>query len=136
MVGWRPLHAGTAREDASVAGSLLLAVPDDDGTLRYVGKVGTGFKEAERREVVRHLHPVDDAPLDGVPRTEAVHARWAAPERVAEVTYGDWTSDPADLGTHGGDEGGGADDEGPRLRHSVWRGWRDDKRPDDVGVES
>ncbi|GAB3102235.1 ATP-dependent DNA ligase [Isoptericola nanjingensis] len=136
VVGWRPLHAGTGREDARVAGSLLLAVPDDGGVLRYVGKVGTGFKEAERREVVRHLHPVDDAPLDGVPRTEAVHARWAAPERVAEVTYGDWTSDPADLGTHGGDEGGGADDEGPRLRHSVWRGWRDDKRPDDVGVES
>lgn len=136
VVGWRPLHAGTGREDARVAGSLLLAVPDDDGVLRYVGKVGTGFKEAERREVVRRLRPVDDAPLDGVPRTEAVHARWAAPERVAEVTYGDWTSDPADLGAHDPDGGGGADDEGPRLRHSVWRGWRDDKRPADVRVES
>ncbi|MFI2294630.1 ATP-dependent DNA ligase [Isoptericola sp. NPDC019571] len=133
VVGWRPLHAGTGREDARVAGSLLLAVPDDGGVLRYVGKVGTGFKEAERREVVRRLRPVDDAPLDGVPRTEAVHARWAAPERVAEVTYGDWTSDPADLGAA---DDGGAEDEGPRLRHSVWRGWRDDKRPDDVGVES
>ncbi|MFI2101913.1 ATP-dependent DNA ligase [Isoptericola sp. NPDC019693] len=134
VVGWRPLHAGTGREDRRVAGSLLLAVPDDDGVLRYVGKVGTGFKEAERREVVRHLRSVEQAPLDGVPRAEAVHARWAAPERVAEVTYGDWTSDPADLGAP--DDGTHrADDEGPRLRHSVWRGWRDDKRPADVRVE-
>ncbi|SKC67777.1 ATP-dependent DNA ligase [Krasilnikoviella flava] len=130
VVGWRPLHAGTGREDARVAGSLLLAVPDDGGVLRYVGKVGTGFKEADRRDVVRRLRPVDDAPLAGVPRAEAVHARWAAPERVAEVTYGDWTSDPADLGA--ADEVG---DEGPRLRHSVWRGWREDKRPGDVVVE-
>ncbi len=136
VVGWRPLHAGTGREDARVAGSLLLAVPDDGGVLRYVGKVGTGFKEAERRDVVRHLRPVDDAPLDGVPRTEAVHARWAAPERVAEVTYGDWTSDPADLGASDDGAGDRADDEGPRLRHSVWRGWRDDKRPADVRVET
>jgi len=136
VVGWRPLHAGTGREDARVAGSLLLAVPADDGVLRYVGKVGTGFKEAERRDVVRHLRPVDDAPLDGVPRTEAVHARWAAPERVAEVTYGDWTSDPADLGASDDSADHRADDEGPRLRHSVWRGWRDDKRPEDVRVET
>ncbi|MFD6175775.1 MULTISPECIES: ATP-dependent DNA ligase [unclassified Isoptericola] len=139
VVGWRPLHAGTGREDARVAGSLLLAVPGDDGVLRYVGKVGTGFKEADRREVVRRLRAVDDAPLDGVPRAEAVHARWAAPERVAEVTYGDWTSDPADLGAAGDRAGDGAGDgtdhEGPRLRHSVWRGWRDDKRPADVRVE-
>ncbi|MEL7974502.1 ATP-dependent DNA ligase [Isoptericola sp. F-RaC21] len=131
VVGWRPLHAGTGREDVRVAGSLLLAVPDDGGTLRYVGKVGTGFTEADRRAVVRRLHPVDEAPLDGVPRAETVHARWAAPERVAEVSYGDWTSDPADLGA--ADDGG---DEGPRLRHSVWRGWREDKRPEDVTVEA
>ncbi|MFE7406162.1 ATP-dependent DNA ligase [Isoptericola sp. NPDC057559] len=132
VVGWRPLHAGTGREDATVAGSLLLAVPDDGGALRYVGKVGTGFKEAERRQVVRRLRPVDDAPLDGVPRAEAVHARWAAPEQVAEVEYGDWTRDPGDLGEADDDL---PDDEGPRLRHSVWRGWRDDKRPADVQVE-
>ncbi|GAA1737949.1 ATP-dependent DNA ligase [Isoptericola hypogeus] len=125
VVGWRPLHAGTGREDPRVAGSLLLAVPDDDGVLRYVGKVGTGFKEADRRDVVRRLRPVDDAPLDGVPRTEAAHARWAAPDRVAEVTYGDWTSDPTNP----------SESDPPRLRHSVWRGWRDDKSLGDVVVE-
>nr|WP_166848936.1 ATP-dependent DNA ligase [Isoptericola sp. BMS4] len=124
VVGWRPLHAGTGREDARVAGSLLLAVPDGDGTLRYVGKVGTGFREAERRDVVAALTPVDSAPLDGVPRSEAVHARWTAPDRVAEVSYGDWTADAGDDGT---DE--------PRLRHAVWRGWRADKSPADVVVE-
>ncbi|MEN5072602.1 ATP-dependent DNA ligase [Isoptericola cucumis] len=125
VVGWRPLHAGTGREDARVAGSLLLAVPDADGTLRYVGKVGTGFREADRRQVVQRLRRVDRAPLDDVPRPEAAHARWAAPERVAEVSYGDWTSDPAHP----------SPDDPPRLRHAVWRGWRTDKSPADVTVE-
>lgn len=130
VVGWRPLHAGTGREDARVAGSLLLAVPDGTGTLQYVGKVGTGFTEADRRAVVRRLRPVPDPPLDGVPRPEAAHARWAAPERVAEVSYGDWTGTPGDSGS---DREASADP--PRLRHSVWRGWRDDKSPAEIRVE-
>ncbi|MCA5893738.1 ATP-dependent DNA ligase [Isoptericola sp. NEAU-Y5] len=126
VVGWRPLHAGSGQEDPAVAGSLLLALPDADGSLRYVGKVGTGFREADRRQVVRRLRPVDAAPLDGVPRPEAAHARWAAPEHVAEVSFGDWTSDPARPSS----------DDPPRLRHAVWRGWRDDKTPADVVVET
>jgi bifunctional non-homologous end joining protein LigD len=128
VVGWRPLHAGLATEDPTVAGSLLLAVPGDDGALRYVGKVGTGFREADRRAVVAALTPVEEAPLDGVPRVEAVHARWAAPERVAEVTYADWTVQAGASDAAGDDEA--------RLRHAVWRGWRDDKDPADVTVES
>ncbi len=122
VVGWRPLHAGTGTEDARAAGSLLLAVPDG-GTWRYVGKVGTGFRERERRDVVTALRPAAEAPLDGVPRIEAQHARWAVPERVAEVSFAGWTAVGSDGGTS------------DRLRHAVWRGWRPDKSPSDVAVE-
>ncbi len=83
-----------------------------------------------RQQVRRRLRPVPDPPLDGVPRPEAAHARWAAPERVAEVSYGDWTGTPGDSGS---DREASADP--PRLRHSVWRGWRDDKSPAEIRVE-
>lgn len=128
VVGWRPLHAGTGRADVRTAGSLLLAVPvavPDGGTrLRYVGKVGTGFRERERRDVAARLTAVEreDAPLDGVPAVEAAHARWTEPVLVGEVEYAAWTARPDDLGV--GEEA--------RLRHAVWRGWRPDKTPQDI----
>ena len=121
VVGWRPLHAGAPGEDVRTAGSLLLAVPDG-GTWRYVGKVGTGFRDRDRRDVVAALQEVPSAPLEGVPAVEARHARWATPERVAEVGFAGWTSV-------------GADGAEARLRHAVWRGWRPDKAPADVVVE-
>src|SRR5690606_33866989 len=131
VVGWRPLHAGSGRADVRNVGSLLLAVPvpvPDGGTrLRYVGKVGTGFRERDRRDIAARLSDLerDDAPLDGVPASEAAHARWTEPTLVGEVEYADWTARPDDVG---------ADDES-RLRHAVWRGWRPDKTPQDVTTE-
>ena len=129
VVGWRPMHAGTGRADVRTMGALLLAVPRTDGDgLRYVGKVGTGFKEKERREIATTLRALERAtpPLDGVPRPEAAHVRWVSPSRVAEVEYADWTGDPADPDLAGE----------VRLRAAVWRGWRPDKTPEDVSVES
>lgn len=127
VVGWRPMHAGTGRADDRTMGALLLAVPAPDGELRYVGKVGTGFKERERREIATTLRDLErkTAPIDGIPRPEAAHSRWVTPSRVAEVEYADWTGDPADP-----DLGGEV-----RLRAAVWRGWRPDKDPAEVTVE-
>ncbi len=131
VVGWRPLHAGEAREDDRTMGSLLLALPaptDEDGAaLRYVGKVGTGFREKERREIATRLRATErkTPPLDGVPRAEARHARWVTPRLVGEVEYGEWTADPTDPDLV----------QEARLRHPAWRGWRDDKEPADVVVE-
>ncbi|WP_159794288.1 ATP-dependent DNA ligase [Puerhibacterium puerhi] len=123
VVGWRPLHAGTHREDDHRAGSLLLAVPVD-GELRYAGKVGTGFTEADRRAVAQRLHALarKTPPVEGVPRPEARHARWVTPRLVGEVEMAEWTGDPAQ-------------DPDARLRQPSWRGWREDKTPDDVVVE-
>ncbi len=93
-------------------GALLLGVPDpaDPQRLRYVGKVGTGFSDAE---LVRLRALLDDRaaarnPFDTLPRTEQRTARWVRPELVGEVR-------------HAGMTGGG------RLRQPSWRGLRPDK---------
>ena len=108
--GWRP-GEGERRGDL---GALLLGMPGPTG-LVYVGRVGTGFSAAERRRILTALEPLaaDVSPFDEVPAEDAAGARWVLPERVAEVALTGWT---------GGD----------RLRHAVWRGWRPDKRPDEV----
>ena len=108
--GWRP-GAGAR---SGTFGALLLGIPDGD-TLHYVGRVGTGFKDWQLRDIMEQLEPlvVDDSPFKDIPREDAAGARWVKPVLVAEVTFGNWT--------------------GPgRLRHPVWRGWRPDKSPADV----
>ncbi len=116
--GWRP---GNGRR-ADTVGSLLIGVPmpaDGGATvLRYVGRVGSGFSDAELRRTADRFRELarDDCPLDGVPRPDARDAHWIEPTLVGEVSYSEWTGDQ-------------------RLRHPVWRGWRPDKAPDEVRVE-
>ncbi|NDO89389.1 ATP-dependent DNA ligase [Cellulosimicrobium composti] len=124
VVGWRPGHG----DRTHLVGSLLLAVPDD-GRLVYVGRVGSGFTDAERRDLVTELGRIErtTAPATGVPREDARDARWVSPRRVAEVVYAEWT---------GPGEGEGDDIPFGKLRHPVWKGWRRDKSPDDVVLEA
>jgi bifunctional non-homologous end joining protein LigD len=115
--GFRP---GNGRR-AGTVGSLLIGVPVDDGDgtrLRYVGRVGSGFSDAELDRIAKQFRSmaIDDCPLDQVPRLDARDAQWIEPTLVGEVSYGEWTGDH-------------------RLRHPVWRGWRPDKTPDQVLVE-
>lgn len=112
--GWRP---GAGRRAGGV-GSLLLGVPGPEG-LRYVGHVGTGFTAAMLDEVADRLRPLaqPDSPFAGeLPRADARDAQWVRPELVGEVRYAERTRDG-------------------RLRHPSWRGWRPDKRPDEVVEE-
>lgn len=120
VVGWRPGHG----ERTHLVGSLLLAVPDGD-RLVYVGRVGSGFTDAERRDLVAELGRIErtTAPATGVPREDARDARWVSPRRVAEVVYAEWT---------GPGEGEGDDIPFGKLRHPVWKGWRRDRSPADV----
>ncbi|WGM20959.1 ATP-dependent DNA ligase [Paenarthrobacter sp. OM7] len=108
--GWRP-GAGAR---SGTFGSLLLGIPDGD-KLHYVGRVGSGFKDWQLRDIMEKLEPhvVSASPFADIPREDAAGATWVSPGLVAEVTFGEWT--------------------GPgRLRHPVWRGWRPDKSPSDV----
>ncbi|WP_136030631.1 non-homologous end-joining DNA ligase [Microbacterium sp. PF5] len=113
IVGIRP---GKGERDGTL-GSLLLAVPDE-GELRYVGRVGTGFSDRMLRELMARLEPlrVSAPPLDGVPRPDASDALWVRPQLVGEVEFGNWTPDGI-------------------LRHARWRGLRPDKTPDEITVE-
>ncbi|KHL02696.1 ATP-dependent DNA ligase [Sinomonas humi] len=113
--GWR--EGKGSRE--STVGSLLLGIPDDDGALRYAGKVGTGFSERDLVEIAKKLHRIErkTTPFGDIPREDTLDAHWVQPKLVGEVRYGEWT----DAG---------------RLRHPVWRGWRPDKEPKDVRVEA
>lgn len=111
VVGWRPGKRKIA--------SLLLAVPDDDGALRYAGRVGSGFTDRQLTEIAARLEPLEreTSPATEVPREDAADARWVEPEHVGEVEHAQWTADG-------------------RLRHARWRGWRPDRSPEDVRREA
>lgn len=114
--GWLP-GEGTR---AGRLGALLVGVhdaPGDGGPLRYAGRVGTGFKEAELQRLAGLLAPLatDECPFDPPPpRLDLARgATWVRPELVAEVAYGEWTGDH-------------------RLRHPSYLGLRTDKGADQV----
>lgn len=100
-------------------GALLLGEPDDDGLLRYVGKVGTGFDDVQLAALRSHLDElvVDTSPFaTAVPRV-AIRpgVTWLEPELVAEVAYSERT-------------GNGY------LRQARYRGLRPDKAASDVNA--
>jgi bifunctional non-homologous end joining protein LigD len=107
--GWTP---GAGRRLGAI-GALLLGLYDDQGILRYVGQVGTGFTQQTLADLQRLLTPleVDRPPFgDPVPRAQAGDAHWVSPLMVGEVAYRTVTPDR-------------------RLRHPAWRGLRPDREP-------
>ncbi|GAA2112229.1 hypothetical protein GCM10009841_35720 [Microlunatus panaciterrae] len=111
--GWRD---GRGRRGGGI-GSLLMAVPES-GRLRYVGRVGTGFTDVDLDQIADRLEPLARAtcPLVDVPSIDARDAHWVEPVLVGEVACSGWTRQR-------------------RIWQPTWRGWRPDKRPDDVRVE-
>jgi bifunctional non-homologous end joining protein LigD len=85
--GWLP---GQGRRHEGI-GALLVGCYDGAGQLRYAGRVGSGFGEAELRRLAARLGPLEQAasPFAGrQPPAGAVHVR---PELVAEVAFNEWT---------------------------------------------
>lgn len=75
-------------------GALLLGAYDAQGQLTYVGRVGTGFKGATIRDLMRRFEPlkIEKSPFDRrVPNTKGV--TWLKPKLVAEVEMRGWTQD-------------------------------------------
>ena len=89
-------------------GALLVGYFEGD-SLRYAGKVGTGFSRSTLAELGAKLRALetDESPfaeVHPVPRG----TRWVKPELVAQIAFAEWTRDG-------------------RLRHPRYLGLRDDK---------
>jgi bifunctional non-homologous end joining protein LigD len=105
------------RHTRSHFGALLLGVYKE-GALQYVGHTGTGFNEKELARLMTLFGPLETAtsPFRGKPKTNE-RPHWVKPELVAQIRFTEWTADA-------------------KLRHPVYLGLRDDKRPEDVRREN
>lgn len=96
--------------------SLLLGL-NEDGRLRYAGKVGTGFNMTLMHELSEKLRKIERAkPALEVPRADARGAHWVKPELVAEIAFAEFTADNV-------------------VRHASFLGLRGDKPAKAVVVE-
>ena len=107
--------------------ALVLAVYDQ-GKLRYVGKVGTGFNEKQQRQMMDLFKPlvVDKSPFDIEPNVDkpsrfrpqpmGAKATWLKPELVCEVAFAEITGDGV-------------------FRQASFKGMRTDKKATEVILE-
>jgi bifunctional non-homologous end joining protein LigD len=97
-------------------GALVVGV-EDGGSLRYAGRVGTGFSNASLTSLARQLRALarDTPALREAPRIRGV--TWVEPKLVAQVRFAEWTRDG-------------------RLRHPSFLGLREDKGPMETARES
>ena len=114
--GWLP---GEGRRRNRI-GSILLGVFEPDGAgqaLRYAGRVGTGFSEADLTSLQARLAPLErkSNPFAGR-RGPKKGARYVEPELVAEIELRELTAEGM-------------------VRHGSFKGLRDDKAAAEVGLE-
>jgi bifunctional non-homologous end joining protein LigD len=88
IAGWTP-----SESKGRAIRALLLAV-NEGGTLRYAGKVGTGFSMAMLEDLRARLEKIetDTAPV-AVPRADARGAHWVKPKLVAEIAFAEFTAE-------------------------------------------
>ncbi len=106
---------GWSSEGGTRFRSLLVGVRDK-GTLRYLGRVGTGYGEAVTKTLTPALKAAaaDKSPFSGAGAPKgAKDIHWVKPGLVAEIEHGGYT-------------------EGGSLRHAAFRGLREDKTAAEV----
>jgi bifunctional non-homologous end joining protein LigD len=98
-------------------GALLVGYYSDRDTLRYAGKVGTGYDDRTLADLRARMDGLigDTQPFAGAPVRER-GAHWLRPELVAQIGFTEWTRDG-------------------KLRHPRFLGLRRDKDPHDVTRE-
>jgi bifunctional non-homologous end joining protein LigD len=80
---------------ASGISALLLGVYENEAFV-YVGRVGTGFTEAERQALEAKCEPLKrpDAPYKVAPKARSNETiTWVEPKLVAEVQFAEWTEE-------------------------------------------
>jgi bifunctional non-homologous end joining protein LigD len=98
---------------SSTIGALHLGVYDKHDSLRYAGRVGTGFDEHELERLAGLLAPLTrgDSPFAGAQPPRGAH--FVEPRLVCEVEFTQWTKDGL-------------------LRHPSYKGLREDKPATEV----
>ncbi len=77
-------------------GALLVGVPDEDGSLRFAGGVGTGFDQQLLESLTSTLQSLStpDCPFNTMPpRSYLADATWVRPELRALVEIAEFTND-------------------------------------------
>jgi bifunctional non-homologous end joining protein LigD len=113
--GWLP---GQGRREGTL-GAVLVGyhVPGDgDRSLRYAGRVGSGFSEEMLGQLIEQLEPLrrKDSPFEG--RQPPKEAIFVDPRLVCEVEFREWTA-------------------ARTLRAPVYKGLLEDKDPAEVTIE-
>ncbi len=112
--GWLP---GRGRRTGKI-GALLMGYHAEDGgrqLLRYAGRVGTGFDEPELERLAAELgrRKRRSSPFGKHGEQPPREARFVEPELIAEIEFSHWTRQDI-------------------LRHSVYKGLRNDKAAAEV----
>ena len=96
--------------------SLVLGIPEN-GKIKFIGQVGTGFSGASQKEIFKKMEPLftKDCPFEKVPKT-GVATFWIKPHLVCEVKYTELTSEGL-------------------MRHPSFQGLREDKTMDELNTE-
>ena len=110
--GWVP---GEGRRRDRI-GALLLGAFDEEGGLRYAGKVGTGFSERDLDELLERLRPLARKSNPFAGRRGPRNANFVEPELVAEVEFREMTAEGM-------------------VRHGSFKGLREDKPAGEVRLE-
>jgi bifunctional non-homologous end joining protein LigD len=113
--GWLP---GQGRRAGTLGARLVGYYEDEDGTpqLKYSGRVGTGFTDAELDRLAGMLEPLRTKKSPFTGRQPPRDAVFVEPQLVAEVAFREWTA-------------------ARTLRAPVYKGLRPDKKPDEVVFE-
>lgn len=83
VVGWIP------SENRGSFRSLLLATPQKDGSLQYVGKVGVGFTDENLETIGKRLQRLQrkTSPLGEESELVPDDAQWVRPSQIAEIRF-------------------------------------------------
>jgi bifunctional non-homologous end joining protein LigD len=108
---------GYTSGENSAFGSLILGVYKND-TLTYIGNCGSGFNDELQKDLLKKFKPLiqEESPFLKKINLKGRKATWLNPVLVCEVKFSNWTKAGS-------------------MRHPVFKGLRNDKTAEDIGVE-